>query len=85
MTGYVFASDAWGHGYATEALRTMSAAAAAAGVKRLYALCHTGHEKSWRVLEKGGFVREGILRRYMEFPNLAPGEPVDVYCYARIL
>ena len=85
MTGYVFARDAWGHGYATEALRTMSAAAASAGVKRLYALCHTGHAGSWRVLEKGGFTREGILRSYMEFPNLVPGEPADVYCYALIL
>jgi len=84
MTGYVFARDAWGKGYATEALRAISAAAASAGVKRLYAICHTEHEKSWRVLEKGGFVREGILRRYMEFPNLAPGEPADVICYALI-
>jgi RimJ/RimL family protein N-acetyltransferase len=85
MTGYVFARDAWGMGYATEALRTMATTAASLGVQRLYALCHTGHEQSRRVLEKGGFLREGILRRYMEFPNLAPGEPADVFCYSLIL
>ncbi|HMK37733.1 MAG TPA: GNAT family protein, partial [Bacteroidota bacterium] len=84
MTGYVFARDAWGLGYAGEALATMAAAAASLGVRRLYALCHTGHERSSRVLEKGGFLREGILRSYMEFPNLAPGEPADVYCYSLI-
>ncbi len=84
MTGYVLARDAWGLGYASEALMTMAAAAASLGVRRLYALCHTAHERSTRVLEKGGFLREGILRSYMEFPNLAPGEPADVYCYSLI-
>ncbi len=85
MTGYVFARDAWGMGYATEALGAMAATAATLGVRRLYALCHTAHEQSRHVLEKGGFLREGILRRYMEFPNLAPGEPADVFCYALML
>ncbi len=85
MTGYLFARDSWGLGYASESLRTMVAAAGALGVRRLYALCHTGHEGSRRVLEKGGFIREGVLRQYMEFPNLAPGEPADVFCYSLIL
>jgi RimJ/RimL family protein N-acetyltransferase len=84
MTGYLFARDSWGLGYASEALRTMAAQAASVGVRRLYALCHTGHEGSRRVLEKGGFLREGVLRKYMEFPNLAPGEPADVFCYSLI-
>jgi hypothetical protein len=30
------------------------------------------------------FVREGLLRSYAEFPNLVPGEPGDVLCYARV-
>lgn len=85
MTGYLFARDSWGLGYASEALRSMVATASSVGVKRLYADCHTGHEQSRRVLEKGGFLCEGILRRYMEFPNLAPGEPADVFCYSLIL
>ena len=41
-----------------------------AGVIRLYALCHTDHAASRRVLEKGGFECEGLLRRQTVFPNL---------------
>jgi ribosomal-protein-alanine N-acetyltransferase len=83
-TGYVFALDAWGHGYATETLMAMVTLAPALGIQRLYALCHTAHRASWRVLEKCGFDREGILHRYAEFPNLNPGSPEDVFCYAMV-
>ena len=83
-TGYVLARDAWGCGLATEALAAMTALAGRLGVRRLYALCHVAHEASWRVLERGGFTREGVLRRHSEFPNLAPGEPADVFCYSRV-
>lgn len=85
MTGYVFARDAWGRGYATEALAAMVEVARAAGVLRLFALCHADHRASARVLEKCGFSLEGTLRRYAEFPNLRPGEPQDTRCYATIL
>ena len=84
-TGYVLARDAWGRGYATEAVRAIVDISQEIGVVRLYALCHVDHGKSARVLEKSGFMREGILQRYLEFPNLAPGAPADVYCYARLL
>jgi hypothetical protein len=30
-------------------------------------------------------MREGILRKYSEFPNLHPGNPLDVFCYSLIL
>jgi ribosomal-protein-alanine N-acetyltransferase len=85
MTGYVFAKDAWGQGYASEALRAIVGVAPQTGVERLYAICHVDHRPSWKVLEKCGFVREGILRRYAEFPNLTPGHFSDVFCYATIL
>jgi len=83
-TGYVLAKDSWGQGYATEAVRAMVEVSQSVGIVRLYALCHVDHEKSARVLEKTGFSCEGILKRYLEFPNLAPGTPSDVYCYARL-
>jgi [ribosomal protein S5]-alanine N-acetyltransferase len=83
--GYVLAQDAWGKGYATEALRAMVETARTVGVKRLYAVCHTENSASRHVLEKGGFLLEGTLRRHTEFPNLQPGEPADVFCYAIIL
>jgi [ribosomal protein S5]-alanine N-acetyltransferase len=85
MTGYVFAKDAWGHGYATEALTAIVQLAARLGVRRLFAHCHTDHHPSAHVLEKCGFEREGVLRAHSEFPNLQPGVPLDVLVYARVL
>jgi RimJ/RimL family protein N-acetyltransferase len=85
MTGYVLAKDAWGHGYGSEALRAMVQLAPSLGILRLYAICHTDHRPSAHVLEKCGFEREGVLRCYTEFPNLAPGQPADAACYALIL
>jgi RimJ/RimL family protein N-acetyltransferase len=83
-TGYVLAKDAWGFGYATEALTAMVALARELDVVRLYALCHPAHRVSQRVLDKCGFVKEGTLRRHSVFPNLAPGNPVDTHCYTII-
>jgi ribosomal-protein-alanine N-acetyltransferase len=85
MTGYVLAKTAWGRGYATEALTAIAALASRLGVRRLFAHCHTDHHASVRVLEKCGFEREGVLRAHSEFPNLRPGEPLDVFVYARLL
>jgi ribosomal-protein-alanine N-acetyltransferase len=83
-TGYVLARDSWGCGYATEALRAMVELARRTRVVRLYAICHIDHRASAHVLEKGGFTREAILGRFVEFPNLLPGDPCDVLCYATI-
>jgi ribosomal-protein-alanine N-acetyltransferase len=84
-TGYVLARDAWGRGYATEALGAMVDVGRRAGVIRLYALCHADHDGSRRVLEKGGFTCEGLLRRHTVFPNSGAAGPEDAHCYARIL
>jgi len=82
--GYVLARDAWRQGFATEALLAIVSVARDAEVRRLYAICLPDHVASWRVLEKCGFTREAVLRRYAEFPNLSPGEPLDVLCYALV-
>jgi [ribosomal protein S5]-alanine N-acetyltransferase len=81
-TGFVLAKDAWGLGFASEALAAVVQIAAAAKLQRLYALCHVSHAKSARVLERCGFVREGVLHRYAVFPNLGMREAQDVFCYA---
>jgi ribosomal-protein-alanine N-acetyltransferase len=83
-TGYVLAREAWRRGYATEALAAMVEVARQSGVIRLYALCHADHQASRRVLEKGGFAAEGLLRCHTVFPNLGP-EPRDTWSYVRIL
>lgn len=85
MTGFVLARDAWGRGYATEALGAMVETARLMAVRRLYALCHHEHRASAHVLEKCGFSLEGRLRAYAEFPNHKPAEPQDVLCYAILL
>ena len=82
--GYVFAKDAWGQGYATETVHAMVDIGRMLGVARLYALCHVDHAPSAHVLEKAGFAREGVLRRYLEFPNTGAVGPCDVLCYAKI-
>jgi RimJ/RimL family protein N-acetyltransferase len=83
-TGYVLARDAWGRGYATEALQAMVDLARVLGVRRLQAFVHPDHARSARVLAKGGFTLEGVRRLHEDFPNLAPGEPTDVACYVRL-
>lgn len=89
-TGYVLARDAWGKGYATEALQAMVGVARAVGVRHLYALCHPDHLTSARVLVKCGFQLEAIRPRHSEFPNLnpgqvTPGQLADVHSYAMTL
>jgi ribosomal-protein-alanine N-acetyltransferase len=83
VTGYVLARDAWGHGYATEALGAIVAVARASGVRRLHAVCHSGHRASAHVLEKCGFLCESLLPRHLEFPNLTPGQAEDCLRYSR--
>jgi len=83
ITGYVLARDAWGKGYATEALTAVVDVATGIGVRRLYALCHPQHRASWRVLEKCGFERDATWNRQIEFPNLAAEITQDVLCYRR--
>ena len=84
-TGYLLAREAWGQGYATEAVGAMVDVARRAGVIRLYAMCHVDHGASRRVLEKAGFAHEGVLCRSTLFPNLDRPGPHDAHCYARIL
>ena len=82
QTGYVFASDAWGRGYATESLEAMVGVARSVGVRTFYALCHAAHRPSAHVLEKCGFTCEALLPQGAEFPNLAAGTRCDVLKYS---
>lgn len=79
VTGYVLAKDAWGKGYATEALSAVVNVALSLGLERLTACCHLEHRASQRVLEKCGFRREARDCQ-ATFPNLAPA-PQDVAWY----
>ena len=67
-TGYVLARDAWGHGYATEALQSMIDLARRLHFHKLQALCHVEHEVSQHILEKCGF--RFTVQLAVDFPNL---------------
>ena len=71
VTGYVLAQDAWGRGYATEALRAIVAVARGSSVQEIDALCHIEHRPSAHVLEKCGFAAVRTLPE-QAFPNLSP-------------
>jgi RimJ/RimL family protein N-acetyltransferase len=81
--GYVIAPHAWGHGYATEALCTVSEALfRCSPIDALFALCVTDNPASARVLEKCSFVRERVLPNYFPCPNL-DDKNHDAWFYAR--
>ena len=80
-TGYVLARDAWGRGFATEALLGVLAISKELGVRRLSAVCHRQHRASARVLEKAGFELEAREQKRLVFPNLST-EPQDVLAYS---
>lgn len=85
VTGYMLARETWGHGYATEVTKAMTDVAESLGIVRLAALCHPDNRASVRVLEKVGFILEGVLHRHTVFPNLESDQPLDVEIWARIL
>ncbi len=81
--GYNLGRAFWGHGYATEAVRGLTDwALAQPSIYRVYALHDVDNPASGRVLEKAGFVREGLLRRRGVHPNVSP-EPRDAVQYAK--
>ncbi|CAN0857006.1 Putative [ribosomal protein S5]-alanine N-acetyltransferase [Linum grandiflorum] len=65
--GYVLASGYWGKGIATTAVRivTETIFEERPELERLEALVDVDNVGSQRVLEKVGFVREGVLRKFV--------------------
>ena len=84
--GYVFNRDYWGHGYAAESCRAIIGRAFANGVHRIYAECDPHNERSWRLLEALGFLREAHLRKNVYFWKDANNQPIwkDTYVYAKL-
>jgi len=80
--GYVFCRHAWGHGYATEAVKpVVDLAFEHFGVWRVWATCAPQNPASRRVLEKVGMRHEGVLRRWIVSPVVGP-DPRDSDCLA---
>lgn len=63
--GFMLGREAWGQGYATEAMQAVIAYAASIGLRRLVARTHLGNRRSDALLEKLGFQEEGLLRGHV--------------------
>jgi RimJ/RimL family protein N-acetyltransferase len=80
--GYVLARQWWRQGVMTEVLTEVAVKGLhQPSVFRIGAVCHVENFASACVLEKSGFVREGMLRRWLVHPNISD-EPRDCHSYA---
>jgi RimJ/RimL family protein N-acetyltransferase len=83
--GFIFNPLYQRKGYCTEAASAFVQAELATGkVHRIEARCDILNAASWRVLEKSGFTREGLMRKQIYFRTDDAGQPiwVDAYLYA---
>ncbi|KAL4312122.1 hypothetical protein GQ457_01G008410 [Hibiscus cannabinus] len=79
--GYAIGAEYWGQGITTTALKMAVAADAFSvfeGLVRLEALVEVENVGSQRVLEKVGFLKEGLLRKY----GFCKGEIRDMIVYS---
>jgi ribosomal-protein-alanine N-acetyltransferase len=79
--GFMLGRDAWGQGYALEAMQVVLAYAATTGLRRLVARTHLGNRRSDSLLEKLGFAEEGMLRGHV----LRDGERRDCRLFGLLL
>lgn len=80
--GYWLGEPYWGRGIMTAAVRATSEYAMSRfGLVRLEAPVFEWNAPSMRVLEKSGFVREGVLRRSV----FKDGQVIDSVLYARVV
>ena len=84
--GYVFNRRFWGKGYASEACGAAVGRAFQAGIHRVYAECDPKNVRSWKLLERLGFRREGFFRENVWFRKDEKGNPIwkDTYVYGRL-
>jgi ribosomal-protein-alanine N-acetyltransferase len=77
--GYWLGEAVWGRGIATEALRAVTTEAFNLyDITRLYAVPFADHPASVRVLEKAGYVKEGVMHR----SAIKEGKIRDQFLYA---
>jgi RimJ/RimL family protein N-acetyltransferase len=79
MMGYCLRRDLWGRGLVSEAARALlDAGFGQLGLHRVFATCDARNTGSWRVMEKLGMRREGLLRKDRQIR----GEWRDTFVYA---
>lgn len=78
--GYAIARKLWGRGYATEAARAVvNWAFEALCLAKIHAVAIVDNERSWRVMERVGMTREGVLRS--EVPGRDSSQRHDMVYY----
>jgi RimJ/RimL family protein N-acetyltransferase len=83
--GFALGRMYWNNGYMTEALTTLvSWAMVQPRLLRFCACCDVENDACVRVLEKAGFIRTGVLRRWAVSTGIGP-EPRDCFYYLKIL
>ena len=76
--GYALARPLWGRGQVTEAAQAVIALAFAEyGLHKVWAHADVRNAASWRVMEKLGMSREGLLREH----HAVRGEFGDMFSY----
>ncbi len=82
--GYVLGQEWWGQGYMTEALRAVVGLAfSQPGILRIWSWVDEQNFASMRVLEKAGFTREGLLRRWAIHPQVS-ARPRDCWAFSLV-
>ncbi|XP_047983749.1 uncharacterized N-acetyltransferase p20-like [Salvia hispanica] len=78
--GYVLAHEHWGRGIATEAVKVVSSTIFREWplLQRLEAFVNAENGRSQKDLDKAGFVREGLLRKY----EVIKWKPRDMIVYS---
>ncbi|MEQ1860283.1 MAG: GNAT family N-acetyltransferase [Chthoniobacteraceae bacterium] len=80
--GYTLGREWWDQGFMTEAVRAVTAQIFSnPGVLRVWAWVDEENYASMRVLEKSGFAREGILRRWSLHPQMG-ATPRDCWAFS---
>ena len=83
--GYIFNPAYHNQGFASESSAALIAYGFAHwGIHRVAAYCNPENVASWRVMEKIGMRREGLMRKNVSFRRDADGTPLweDSYAYA---
>jgi [ribosomal protein S5]-alanine N-acetyltransferase len=82
--GFLLNRRCWGKGLATDAATAIVEwALSVPSIRRVWATCDTENLASARVLEKAGFSREGVLRRWVVRPSIS-SQPRDAFMYSRV-
>uniref|UniRef100_A0A7N0UI82 N-acetyltransferase domain-containing protein n=1 Tax=Kalanchoe fedtschenkoi TaxID=63787 RepID=A0A7N0UI82_KALFE len=78
--GYALSADHWGKGVATEAVKMVvsNVFQEVKGLDRVEGLVYADNKASQRVLEKAGFHKEGVLRKYF----YVKGQSRDIVVYS---